>query len=47
MMTTMYTFWKQIFTDLLPSFLMAEPICYIFGGFVFLTIIMLFKRAIR
>lgn len=43
----MYNFWSMIFTQLLPQFLLAEPICYIFGGFLFLTIIVCFKRAIR
>lgn len=43
----MYNFWKLILTDLLPDFLLSEPMCYLFGAFLFLTIIVLFKRAIK
>lgn len=46
MSDNMFNFWKKIFVDLLPDFLMAEPICYIFGGFIFLTTIVGFKRLI-
>lgn len=47
MSDNLYSFWSKILTDLIPSFLTSEPICYIFGGFLFLTIVVVFKRAIR
>lgn len=47
MSNTMYEFWERIFTELIPQFLMSEPICYIFGGFLFCIIVVCFKRAIR
>lgn len=47
MSETMYSFWRRIFVELLPDFLMAEPVCYVFGGFLFLTIVACFKRAIK
>lgn len=47
MSDNMFNFWKKVCTELLPDFLMSEPICYVFGGFLFLTIVVCFKRAIR
>lgn len=44
---TMFNFWKKVITELIPQFLMAEPICYLFGAFLFLTIVVCFKRAIK
>lgn len=47
MSDNMFNFWEKIVTDLLPQFLLSEPICYVFGGLLFLTIVVCFKRAIR
>lgn len=47
MSDNMFNFWRRIFVELLPQFLMSEPISYIFGGFLFLTIVVCFKRAIK
>lgn len=47
MSDNMFNFWRKVTVELLPDFLMSEPICYVFGGFLFLTIVVCFKRAIR
>lgn len=47
MENTMFNFWRRILVELIPQFLLSEPICYIFGSFLFLTIVVLFKRTIR
>lgn len=44
MRDTMFNFFIDIFTEIVPSFLMAEPICYIFGIIVGVAVVGLFSR---
>lgn len=47
MRDTMFNFFIDVFTEIVPGFLMAEPICYIFGIIVGVAVIGLFGRLLN